>query len=65
MTGFRGGTIMERRNLEVRRQMALRYKRLEQDNCLTEREIARELRVTVDVIRRLEKEEIYGLDTME
>jgi DNA-binding GntR family transcriptional regulator len=57
------GTKIERRNTELRRQMAQHYKRLE--DCLTEREIARELGVSVDVVRRLEKEEIDGLDTME
>jgi DNA-binding GntR family transcriptional regulator len=54
------GTKIERRNTELRRQMAQHYKRLE--DCLTEREIARELGVSVDVVRRLEKEEIDGAE---
>ena len=46
----------ERRNPEVRRKIAEHYKRLEKENCVTEKEVAQELGVTIDVVKRLERE---------
>jgi predicted transcriptional regulator len=46
----------ERRDLNRRRIIAEKYRRLEDDYNLTEKEIAAELGVTVDVVKRLGKE---------
>ena len=48
--------MKDRRNPARRRAILQNYKRLEEDNCLTEQEIARELNITIDIVKRLEKE---------
>jgi transposase len=46
----------ERRNHEARRKLQEDYLELEGDYTLSEEEIARELGVSIDVIKRLERE---------
>jgi DNA-binding XRE family transcriptional regulator len=46
----------ERRNPEIRRKIKEHYLRIEEANCLTQEETARELGVSIDVIKRLERE---------
>ena len=46
----------ERRNHEIRRKIKEHYLKIEADYALTPEETAKELGVTIDIVKRLERE---------